>query len=96
VVWGRLTLKDSMLVFSAPNLSWQLPVSEIKRVSELKGIRREFAVETVTGGVMHFSILGQQMLPQSPRKVIQVIERAVRETPAPRPTVAVAAGGGSF
>lgn len=94
--WGRMTLKDGVLVFSAANLNWQSPIADIKRVTERKGPARQFTIETASGDVLHVSILGLQMLPESPRKVMQTIERAVRSTPATRGTVAaVAAGGGS-
>ena len=42
----------------------------------------------MTGDTLRLAILGRQMLPESPKKAMQVIQRAARETP--RPVVAVA------
>jgi hypothetical protein len=41
----------------------------------------------VTGEPLRLAILGPQMLPESPKKAMQVIQRAARE--APRPVVTV-------
>jgi hypothetical protein len=96
-VWGRMTLKNGILEFAANNLTWQRPLTEITRIVERKGASRQFTIETAGGDLLHVSILGLQMMPESPRKAMQAIQRAVRETPGARTTVvAVNAGGGSF
>jgi hypothetical protein len=95
--WGRMTLKNGMLEFSAPNLTWQSPLTDITRIVERKGANRQFTIETASGDAIHVAILGLQMMPESPRKAMQAILRAVRETPGAQATVvAAAAGGGSF
>jgi hypothetical protein len=53
----------------------------------------------VAGEVLTVSILGPNMLVESPRKAMQHIQRAVREAPAPqRPALAAtnAGSGGSI
>jgi len=88
VIWGRLVVKDGMLTFFGLRREWKTPLSAIKRVSRVKGSDRGFEIETVTGETLRLAILGPQMLPESPKKAMQVIQRAARETP--RPVVAVA------
>lgn len=95
-VLGRLMLRDGVVIFAAPGLTWRQPVSDIKLIADLKGLNRRFRIETFSREVMYVSILGQQMLPESPSKVIQVLERAVRESPrtATAATLVARAGGG--
>ena len=96
VFWGRLVVKDGMLTFFAPRGEWKTPLAEIKRVSLAKGSNRSFEIETASGEVLRLAILGPQMLIESPKKAIQVIQRGVREAPPmPRPAVTVAAAGGT-
>lgn len=96
VIWGRLVVKDGMLTLFAPRGEWQAPLSAITRVSRVKGSDRIFAVETVTGEVLRLAILGPQMLIESPKKAMRVIQRAVREAPpAPRPVVTVTTAFGT-
>lgn len=94
--WGRLTVKDGMLTFAATGIEWQRPLTEIKRVSESSRIDRAIEIEAVNGDKLLLSILGQQMIVESPRKALQILERAVREAPATaRTAMAAAAGSGS-
>jgi len=91
--WGRLIVKDGMLTFFASRGEWRTPVAEIKRVSMVKG-SNSFEIETLSGSVLRLSILGPQMLVESPKKAMQLIQRAVREAPASqRPAVSVTASG---
>ena len=96
VIWGRLVVEDGMLTFFAPRGQWKTPLAEIKRVSIAKGSNRSFEIETVTGEVLQLAILGPRLLTESPKKAMQVIQRAVREAPpARRPAVTVATAGGT-
>lgn len=81
VTWGRLVVRDGMLTFFAPRGEWRTPLAEIKRVSLAKGSNRNFEIETVSGDVLRVSILGPQLLVESPKKAMQLIQRAVREAP---------------
>jgi hypothetical protein len=92
--WGSLTLRDGVLTVAMTNKEWQTPLAEIKRVAESRRGDRTMEIETLNGEVLVVSILGQQMLTESPRKAIQIIERAVRTAPASRRTPAAAAAGG--
>ena len=93
--WGRLTVKDGILTFASERAEWQTPLTEIKRIAERKGIRRMFEIQASNGEVLYVSILGPQMLTESPRKAIDLIERAMREAPTTqRPALVAAAGGG--
>ena len=96
VFWGRLVVKDGMLTFFAPRGEWKTPLAEIKRVSVAKDSNRSFEIETVSGEVLRLAILGPQLLIESPKKAIQVIQRGVREAPpVQRPAVTVATAGGT-
>ncbi len=96
VIWGRLVVKDGMLTFFAPRGEWTTPLIGITRVSVAKGSHRRFEIETVSGEVLRFAILGPQLLIESPKKAMRVIQRAVREAPAlRRPAVTVAPAGGT-
>lgn len=83
VIWGRLVVQEGTLTLFAPRTEWQTPLSDIKRVSRVKGSDRSFEIETVTGDRLRLAILGPQLLTESPKKAMQVIQRAVRETPRP-------------
>ena len=90
VIWGRLVVKNGMLTFFAPRGEWKTPLAEIKRVSVAKGSNRSFEIETVSGEVLRLAVLGPQLLIESPKKAMQVIQRAVREAPpVRRPAVTV-------
>jgi hypothetical protein len=88
VIWGRLVVRDGMLTFFAPRGEWKTPLSQVKRVSRAKDSDRSFEIETVNGEVLQLAILDPLMLTASPKKALQVIQRAIRETP--RPVVSVA------
>lgn len=87
--WGRLVLRDGSLTFHGARVDWHAPVSEIKRVSAVRDADRVFEIETVSGDRLVLSILGQQMLKESPKKAMQLIQRAAREA-APSTTLTVA------
>lgn len=95
--WGRLTLIDGVLTFQSSNYSWRIALSEITRIQSSKEAARAFEVETVTGQRYYVGILDRTMTMASPGKAIQMLQRAVRETPPTisRPTMVAAAGGGS-
>jgi hypothetical protein len=93
--WGRLTLRDGMLTFASNRAEWQKPLNEIKRIAESSRADRTIEIETYSGETLFVSILGQQMVTESPRKAMQIIERAVREAPGARPVLTAAAGSGS-
>jgi hypothetical protein len=93
--WGRLTLRDGVLTFASNRTEWQAPLSDIKRIAESSRADRTIEIETHSGETLFVSILGQQMVTESPRKAMQIIERAVREAPAARAVLAAAAGSGS-
>ena len=81
--WGRLVLKDGTLTFHTAHGDWTTPLHEIKRVVRLKDADRTFEIVTASGAALHLTILGPLMLPEPPQKAMQVIQRAVRETPVP-------------
>ena len=98
VIWGRLVVKNGMLTFFAPRGEWKTPLAEINRVSVAKGSNRSFEIETVSGEVLRLAVLGPQLLIESPKKAMQVIQRAVREAPPvrrPAVTVATATAAGT-
>lgn len=80
--WGRLILRDGVLRFHASNGEWQLPVSDIKRVAISDASDRIFEVESYAGERYYVAILGPNMLVDSPRRALQVIQRALRVTTA--------------
>ena len=88
--WGRLVIKDGMLTFHGPLADWRTPLSEVKRMSRVKGSDHRFEIETMSGDVLRISILGAHMLPVSPKNAIQLIERATREGTLPQRTMAAA------
>jgi hypothetical protein len=92
VIWGRLVVKDGSLTFFAPRGEWTTPLAAIKRIARVKGSDRSFEIETVNGDMLRVAVLGPQLLPASPKKAIQVIQRAVRETPRPLVTVTTTFG----
>lgn len=98
--WGRLVVKDGMLTFFEAKGAWQSPLADIARVAVVKDADRLFEVETVTGEVVRFAILGPQMMRESPRKALRLIQRAVRVAPPTERSVVAAnaggAGGGSI
>ncbi len=96
--WGRLVVRDGMLTFHGARGEFSTPLAVITRVSVVKGSANTFEILTVNGDRLQLSILTAQMLTESPKKAMQVIQRAVREAPAvqrPVMTVAAAPAGGS-
>ena len=87
VQWGRLVLKDGMLTFHVARSEWTTPLSEITRVAFVKGADPILEIVTASGETLQVSILGPQLLPESPHKAMQIIQRAVRQ--APKPVVSV-------
>lgn len=95
--WGRLTVKDGVLTFASAKLQWQVLLSDITRVAESESGDRILQIESRNGEVLSVAILGPQLMIDSPRKAIQAIERAVRDTPTKtRATAAAAVGGGGL
>lgn len=78
--WGRLILKDGVLRFHALNGEWKLAVSEIRRVAISDGSDQIFEVESYSGERYYVAILSPNMLVDSPRRAMQVIQRALRVT----------------
>jgi hypothetical protein len=80
--WGRLILKDGVLTFHASNNEWQLAVSDIKHVAISDVSDQIFEVESYSGERYYVAILGPNLLVDSPRRALQVIQRARRVTTA--------------
>jgi hypothetical protein len=95
VIWGRLVVEDGSLTFFAPRGEWTTPLAAITRVARVKGSDRHFEIETVNGEVLRLAVLGPQLLAASPKKAMQVIQRAVREMPRPRVTTTTTFGPGN-
>jgi len=81
--WGRLMLKDGVLAFRSANLAWTLAAGEIKRVAISEQSDRLLVLESAAGETYYVAILGQNLLVESPRKAMQIIQR-VAQTPAAR------------
>ena len=92
VQWGRLVLKDGMLTFHTAHGEWKTPLNEITRIVRVKDAKHTFAIVTASGATLHLSILGSRFLPEPPQKAMQIIQRAVRETPSPVVTVTTTFG----
>jgi hypothetical protein len=95
IIWGRLVVKDGSLTFFAPRGEWTTPLAAITRVARVKGSDRRFEIETISGDVLRVAVLGPQLLTTSPKKAMQVIQRAVRETPRPLVTTTTTFGPGN-
>lgn len=80
---GRLVMKDGSLTYFGARAEWTTPLSEITRLSPVKGSDHLFDIETVSGRVLRLSIVGPQMLNESPKKAIRTIQRALRPTAPP-------------
>jgi hypothetical protein len=83
VHWGRLVLKDGTLTFHTAQGDWTAAITEIRHVGRVKGIDRAFEIVTASGATLQLSILGPLLLPEPPNKAMQIIQRAMRQTPAP-------------
>ena len=75
---GRLILKDSVLSFRSTSVEWSIVASDIKRIAISEQSARLFVLETHAGETFFVAILGQNLLVDSPRRAMQVIQRAVR------------------
>ena len=93
--WGRLVLQDGMLTFHTAHGEWKTPLHEITRIVRVKDAKHTFAIVTASGATLHLSILGARLLPEPPQKAMQIIQRAVRDTPVPVVTVTTTFRGGS-
>jgi len=82
--WGRLILRDGVLTFQSPSMGWKLSIAEIKRVTISEQSDRLFVLESVAGETYYVAILGQNLVSESPRKAMQVINRALRAPVARR------------
>lgn len=76
--WGRLALRDGVLAFNSKTAAWQLPVTEIKRASISEQSDRLMVIEGASGETYYVAIIGAQMLTESPRKALQIIQKALR------------------
>lgn len=94
--WGRLSLLDGVLTFQSSNYNWRLALSEIKRIESSKEASHAFEIESASGQLYYVGILDNTMTMASPGKAVQLIQRAVREAPAPagQPTMVASGGGG--
>jgi len=94
--FGRLTLVDGVLSYQSGSFEWRLALCDIKRVSASKRVSDAIEVESVTGQVYFVGILDAKLTMASPGKAVQMLQRAVRSTPAPAAlparTTLVAAG----
>lgn len=95
--FGRLSMANGVLAFQSSNYGWRVALSDIKRISSSKMLSNALEVETVTGQVYYVGIVDLQLIPTSPGKAVNMIQRAVKTAPAAAPTrtTLVAAGGGS-
>jgi hypothetical protein len=84
--WGRLSVRNGMLTFHGTQADWKTPLAKIRRITPIKG-SHVFAIETMSGDVLRLAILNQQLLAVSPKKTMQVLQRAVREAPPAQPPV---------
>lgn len=93
---GRLEVKNGMLTFHGARSEWSTPLADITRVTPVKGSADTFEIRTVDGDMLQLRVFTPKLVPESRKKAIQLIQRAVRETPAtPRPVLAAAAPAGS-
>lgn len=81
--WGRLTLRDGVLRFESASIEWQLALSDIKRASISEKSDRVIALESAAGENYYVTIYGQQLTVESPRRALQLIQKALR-APAAR------------
>ena len=80
---GRLVMKDGTLTYFGARGEWTTPLAEITRLSPVRGSDHLFDIETVSGRVLRLSIVGPQMLNESPKKAIRTIQRALRPSAPP-------------
>ena len=82
--WGRLVLREGVLAFYSPGLEWGLAISDVKRVAIYEQSDRLLVVESVAGETYYVAILAQNLLVESPRKAMQIIQRVARTSAAQR------------
>lgn len=93
--FGRLSIADGVLTFDSTTFDWRLPLSEIKRVGESKRTEKAIEIESISGQVYFVAILNGQLVPGSPVKALQAIQRALKAAPAVPARATTAAGTGS-
>lgn len=82
--FGRLEIEGVELVYYSENFEWRLPLAQLKRVAESKQVANAIEIESNDGKVYLVAILTGQLVPGSPTKALQAIQRAVRAV-APGP-----------
>jgi hypothetical protein len=80
--FGRLSIADGVLTFDSTSFDWRLPLSEIKRVGESKRAEKALEIESISGQVYFVAILNGQLVPGSPVKALQAIQRALKTASA--------------
>lgn len=80
---GRLALRDGRLSFDSADVEWQLAVSEIKRIAVSEQSDRLIVIEGADE-THYVAILGPQMLVESPRRALTIIQKAMKAPAAPR------------
>ena len=73
--WGRLVLRDGALEFNSSSTSWLLVVSDIRRAA-IESDR--LVLESASGDNYNLTILDARLLPDSPRPVLKVIQKALQ------------------
>ena len=76
--WGRLVLKEGVLAFHSRNLEWALAISDISRVALYEQSDRLLVVESFVGETYYVAILAPNLLVESPREAMQIIQRVAR------------------
>lgn len=76
---GRLSMKAGVLSFQSTGQAWQVAVADIKRVALQSDTL--MVIETMRDEKYYVAIMGPNMVLQTPRKALDVIQRAQR-TPA--------------
>lgn len=82
--WGRLVLREGMLAFHSRSLEWALEIGDIRRVAIYEQSDRLLVVESVAGETYYVAILAQNLLVESPRKAMQIIQRVALTSAARR------------
>jgi hypothetical protein len=76
---GVLKLRDNKITFveQLGQADWEIDLSSVKRVSTTNG-GRAAAIETAAGQLFVVGVMDATMLPDSPKKVVTTIERALQ------------------
>ena len=82
--WGRLVLQDGTLTFRSMNglKGWAVDLTDARRIEISKTSAKALEIESLSGETFYVAILNGQMLMDSPRKALQVINRAMLNVPA--------------